>query len=77
MVSCKAKYEELSVRYNNTLAKKKDAIKDRKHYESLTKTYNDSINTLLPEHSFWKRYSREAEEIVRLKSDFIKNGLRY
>jgi hypothetical protein len=74
--SCKAKYEELLGRYNTTLDKKKETIKDHKHYENKIRAANDSIHTLLPEYLFWQRYRAESEEIARLKTGFIKNVLK-
>jgi hypothetical protein len=74
--SCKTKYEELLGRYNATLDKKKETIKDRKLYENKIRSSIDSLHTLLPEFLFWQRYRAESEEITRLKTNFIKNGLK-
>ena len=74
--SCKAKYEELLSRYNTTKNKKKEAINSRKTFENKIIAANDSIQALLPEFQFWKRYSAESAEIALLKSDFIKKNLK-
>ncbi|MEI6851913.1 MAG: hypothetical protein WCL06_03685 [Bacteroidota bacterium] len=74
--SCKTKYEELLSRYNTTLNRKKELIKERKILENKIIAANDSVKALLPEYYFWKRYTAESAEIAGLKSDFIKKNLK-
>jgi hypothetical protein len=74
--SCKAKYEALLIKYNNTQDKKRTAIKDTKVCEKKTTTDKEKIKQLKPELDFWKRYATESTQIVNYKKRFIVNGYK-
>lgn len=77
LFSCKSKYEELKIKYDKALDKKKQMLSENPKLKNRIIVLSDSLYIPTSEYNTLTVFNNDLKKIVKFKEAFIKNKLEY